>query len=133
MPSILPRFLLLALPLVLLAQGAFHYGGELVGLPVPGLSGPGLLALWTLESLTLVGLFLLVRERGLGRWTAGLATGWSAWVFRGPVQALSFGLQAPFGGSWGPVLLGWFGLYTVCGLLMASVAGSLGPGPEGAP
>jgi hypothetical protein len=133
MPTTLLRFLLLAPPLVLLALGAFHYGGELLGLPVPRLPGPFLLGLWVLEAIGLVALFLLVRERLLDRWIAGAASAWTAWIFRGPVLALSSagGSVGPIGegaagsGSWGPLVLAWLGLYTVCGLLMASVAGSL--------
>lgn len=136
MPLALLRFLLLAPPLVLLALGAFHYGGEILGLPVPRLPGPFLLGLWVLEAIGLVALFLLVRERLLDRWVAGIASSWAAWIFRGPVLALSsagvpIGQGAPGGGSWGPMILAWLGLYTLCGLLMASVAGSLTATPEG--
>jgi hypothetical protein len=135
MPTTLLRFLLLAPPLVLLALGAFHYGGELLGLSMPRLPALYLLGLWVLEALGLVALFLLVRERLLDRWIAGVASSWAAWIFRGPVLALSSaggpdGYGAPGGGSWGPTVLAWLGLYTVCGLLMASVAGSLGTTPE---
>lgn len=130
MPTTLLRFLLLAPPLVLLALGAFHYGGEILGLPVPLLPGPFLLGLWVLEAIGLVALFLLVRERLLDRWVAGVASAWTAWIFRGPVLALSSAGGAPGGGSWGAIVLAWLGLYTVCGLLMASVAGSLSTTPE---
>lgn len=125
------RFLLLAPPLVLLALGAFHYGGEIVGLPVPALPGPFLLGLWVLEAIGLVALFLLVRERLLGRWITGVAAAWTAWIFRGPVLALSTAGAPASAPSWGPMVLAWLGLYTVCGLLMASVAGSLNAGGEG--
>lgn len=134
MLSALLRFLLLAPPLVLLALGSFHYGGELLGLPVPALPGPFLLGLWVLEATGLAALYLLVRERLLGRWIAGVAATWAAWIFRGPVLALSTAgasASASAGVSWGPLVLAWLGLYTVCGLLMASVAGSLtGNGEE---
>ncbi len=123
------RFLLLAPPLVLLALGAFHYGGELLGLAVPDLPAPFLLGLWLLEASGLVALFLLVRERRLNRWVAGIASAWIAWIFRGPVLALSV---AAGGRTWGPLVLAWLALYTVCGLLTASVAGSL-DGPEDEP
>lgn len=125
------RFLVLALPLVLLALAGFHFGGEALDLPVPRLPTPFLLGLWILEAAGLVGLFLLVHERHLGRWVAGIASTWTAWIFRGPVLALSAaGLSAPGVGSWGTMVLAWLGLYTVCGLLMAAVAGSLGSGEK---
>lgn len=135
MLSALLRFLLLAPPLVLLALGSFHYGSELLGLPVPALPGPFLLGLWVLEAIGLVALYLLVRERLIGRWIAGVASAWAAWIFRGPVLALSAAgapasAAAGWGSSWGALVLAWLGLYTVCGLLVASVAGSLAPGGE---
>jgi hypothetical protein len=122
----LPRFLVLALPLVLLALGAFHFAAEALDLAVPELPAPYLLGLWVLEAIGLVALFLLVRERGLGRWTAGLAASSTAWIFRGPVLALTAaGASRLPAGSWSTLVLAWLGLYSVCGLLMAAVAGHL--------
>lgn len=124
--KVLVRFLVLALPLVLLALALFHFGSEALNLPVPDLAAPYLLGLWLLEATGLVALYLLVRERGLNRWLAGLAGCWAAWIFRGPVLALTAaGAWRPPGASWGVVLAAWLALYTVCGLLMSSVAGSL--------
>lgn len=120
------RFLVLALPLLLLALGLFHFGSEAAGLPLPRISAPYLLGLWLLESLGLVALFLLVRERRLNRWLAGLAVAWAAWIFRGPVLALAVaGASSVSGGDWWKLTLAWLGLYTVCGILMAAVAGGL--------
>lgn len=120
------RFLVLSLPLILLALGVFHFAAEALGLAVPELPAPYLLGLWTVEAVGLVALFLLVRERRLNRWLAGLAGSWTAWIFRGPVLALSAaGASRVPAGSWWALLLGWLVLYTVCGLLMAAVAGSL--------
>jgi hypothetical protein len=122
----LPRFLVLALPLVLLALGAFHFAAEALDLAVPELPAPYLLGLWVLEAIGLVALFLLVRERGLGRWAAGLAASSTAWIFRGPVLALTAaGASRLPAGSWSTLVLAWLGLYSVCGLLMAAVAGHL--------
>ena len=120
------RFLVLSLPLLLLALGVFHFAAEALGLPVPELPAPYLLGLWVLEALGLAALFLLVRERNLGRWLAGLAAGWTAWLFRGPVLALAAAGVSPMPlGSWWTLVLAWLVLYTVCGLLMAAVAGGL--------
>jgi len=120
------RFLVLALPLLLLALALFHFGSEALDLPLPQLSAPYLLGLWLLEAIGLVGVFVLVRERQLNRWLAGLAGAWSAWIFRGPVLALTAaGSSSLSAGSWWRLVLAWLVLYTVCGLLMATVAGSL--------
>lgn len=120
------RFLVLALPLLLLALALFHFGSEALDLPLPQLTAPYLLGLWLLEATGLVGIFLLVRERHLNRWLAGLAGAWSAWIFRGPVLALTAaGSSSLSAGSWWRLVAAWLVLYTVCGLLMATVAGSL--------
>jgi hypothetical protein len=120
------RFLVLSFPLLLLALGAFHFATEALELSVPELPAPYLLGLWVLEALGLVALFLLVRERGLDRWLAGLAASWTAWIFRGPVLVLTAaGSSRLPAGSWWTLVLAWLGLYTVCGLLMAAVAGGL--------
>ena len=119
-------FRFLVLPLLLLALGLFHFGSEAAGLPLPRVPAPYLLGLWLLESLGLVALFLLVRDRRLGRWLAGLAVAWAAWIFRGPVLALTTaGASSVSGGDWWKLVLAWLALYTVCGVLMAAVAGSL--------
>lgn len=120
------RFLVLALPLLLLALGLFHFGSEAAGLPLPRIPAPYLLGLWVLESLGLVAIFLLVRERRFNRWLAGLGVAWAAWIFRGPVLALTAaGSSSVSNGDWWKLVLSWLALYTVCGLLMAAVAGSL--------
>lgn len=132
-PAILVRFLVLSLPLLLLALAVSHFAAEALELAVPALPAQYLLGLWVIEALGLVALFLLVRVRSLNRWVAGLAASWAAWIFRGPVLALTAGgvarLQA---GSWSGLILSWLVLYTVCGLLMAAVAGGL-EGREAAP
>jgi hypothetical protein len=94
---------------------------------MPGaLPAPQLLGRWLLEATGLVALYLLVRERGLGRWLAGLASGWTAWIFRGPVLVLTVANASRLSASaWWNLSAAWFGLYTVCGLVMASVARSL--------
>lgn len=117
---------MLALPLVILARALFHFGVEALDLARPeGLPAPYLLGLWVLEGLGLVALYALVRERRLNRWLAGLAAAWTAWIFRGPVLALTVaGVSTLSHHAWWTLVLGWFGLYTICGLLMAAVAGA---------
>ncbi len=121
---------MLALPLVILARALFYFGVEALDLPRPeGLPAPYLLGLWVLEALGLVALYALVRERRLNRWVAGLAAAWTAWVFRGPVLVLTAaGASTLSSHAWWTLALGWLGLYTVCGLLMAAVAGPEGEG-----
>ena len=121
------RFLILALPLVMLTLGVFHFAAEAADLAMPAaLPAPQLLGRWLLEATGLVALYLLVRERGLGRWLAGLASGWAAWIFRGPVLVLTVASASRLSASaWWHLSAAWLGLYTVCGLMMASVARSL--------
>ncbi|MGD2116215.1 MAG: hypothetical protein PVG07_14265 [Acidobacteriota bacterium] len=121
------RFLILALPLVLLALGLFHFAGEALDLALPGeLPAPYLLGRWLLEATGLTALYVLVHERGLGRWSAGLAACWTAWIFRGPVLVLTMGDGSRLdSAAWWRLMVGWFVLYTVCGLMMGAVARSL--------
>ncbi len=121
------RFLILALPLVILALALFHFAGEALDLDQPvKLGAPFLLGRWVLEALGLTALYVLVYERGFGRWAAGLAACWTAWLFRGPVLALVVAGDVRFGASdWWRLLVAWLLLYTVCGLVMGAVARSL--------
>src|SRR5947199_1905879 len=90
----LRRFLIFALPLLVLTMGLFRFAQEALKLtPDPAalslasaVSLPGwvTLATWLLEAVALAALYLLVLGRGGSRWAAGLVTGWIAWVFRGP-------------------------------------------------
>jgi hypothetical protein len=124
------RFLILALPLVLLALGLFHFAGEALDLARPGtLPAPYLLGRWILEACGLTALYVLVHERGLGRWAAGLASCWTAWIFRGPVLVLTVGDGVRLdSAAWWRLMVGWFVLYTICGLMMGAVARSLEKG-----
>lgn len=126
-PRALLRFLVLALPLVVLALALGHFAVEAAELVRPrGLPAPYLLGQWILEATGLTALFVLVRERGLGRWLAGLAGSWTAWIFRGPVLALTVAPASRLAASaWWHLVLVWLGVYTVCGLLMAAVARGL--------
>ena len=92
------RFLLLALPLLILTMAVFRFALETLGMaPDPAalsrsdaaeLPGWVTLATWALEAVGLASLFLLIQGRN-GRWLAGLLTGWIAWVFRGPLLVVT--------------------------------------------
>jgi len=132
---LLRRFLLFALPLLILAMALFNFALEAFGLaPDPALlarlGGAGshnlpswvVLATWGLEALGLSTLFLLVRRPGR-EMTDGLLTGWIAWVFRGPllvVAVVGFGGVKP--GPWWSMAFSWFILYSLCGLLLGVLA-----------
>ncbi len=98
----MPRFLLLAAPVLLLVfaagtalLGLFGLNPDLAPLAARGVARPEGLppALvwqsWALESLALLALFLLVRGRQAVWWIDGLATGAAAWTFRGPLLVLA--------------------------------------------
>jgi hypothetical protein len=141
----LRRFLLLALPLLILTMGVFQFAMEMLGLQVdPSQLGDGIelpgyvsLATWTLEALGLAALFLLVDGRSGGRgggWTSGLLTGWIAWVFRGPLLVVTVvGLAGLSPRPWWSLVLSWWVLYSLCGLLLSGVAAGVGLGVESLP
>lgn len=126
---VLPRFLALGLPLVLLVLAGSHFAVEAFGLDTPDrLPATHLLVLWGLETVGLVALFVLVRERTWSRWLAGLAAAWGAWIFRGPVLYLTVAGTAGAGRvGWGVLLFAWLVAYTVCGLAMGAVAPARAP------
>ena len=130
------RFLLFAFTSLLVLIALFNLGVEVLGQSPElgplvgwqegrsGLPGGMVLASWALESLALTALFVLVDGERRNRWLSGLLTGWTAWVFRGPLlvlAAVGFGHLA--GGPWWQLSLRWFVLYTLAGLLLALIAG----------
>ncbi len=128
----LKRFLLFALPLLILTMALFRFAQEMLGMaPDPAalsrlgtaeLPGWVTLATWALEAVGLAALYLLIQGRG-GRWLAGLLTGWIAWVFRGPLLVVTVaGLADLPPGPWWSMALSWWVLYTLCGLLLGGVA-----------
>jgi hypothetical protein len=132
----LRRFLIFALPLLVLAMALFHFGLEALGMaPDPqalssartsALPAWLMLATWMLEAIGLSALFLLIHGRS-GRWLAGLLTGWIAWVFRGPLLVVSVaGLAGLPPGPWWSMAFSWWVLYTLCGLLLGAVAAAAG-------
>ena len=134
------RFILLAIPLLILTMAVFHFAVEMLGFQVSpselsssgGIVLPGYvqLATWTLEALGLAALFLLVHTRN-GGWTSGLLTGWIAWVFRGPLLVVTVvGLAGLPPRPWWSVTFSWWFLYSLCGLLLSGVAAGVGLGVE---
>ena len=132
----LKRFLLFALPLLILTMAVYRFALEALGMaPDPAaLSHRGvpdfpqwvMLATWMLEAVGLAALFLLIQGRG-GRWVAGLLAGWIAWVFRGPLLVVTVaGLAGLPPGPWWSMVLSWWVLYTLCGLLLGGVAAAAG-------
>ena len=135
----LRRFLIFALPLLVLTMALFQFALEALG-RAPDLSAlshsgasplPGwvVLATWVLEAVGLAALYLLIQGRS-GRWLAGLLTGWIAWVFRGPLLVVTVaGLAGLPPGPWWGLVFSWWVLYTLCGLLLGSVAVAAGLQP----
>jgi hypothetical protein len=132
----LKRFLLFALPLLVLTMAVFRFALEALGMgPDPAaLSHMGTvrlpqwvtLATWMLEAVGLATLFLLIQGRS-GRWLAGLLTGWIAWVFRGPLLVVTVaGLANLPPEPWWSMAFSWWILYTLCGLLLGGVAAAAG-------
>lgn len=132
----LRRFLLFALPLLVLTMALFHFAEEALGKapdtgalsPSAAVQLPGwvMLATWILEAVALAALFLMIQGRG-GRWLAGLLTGWIAWVFRGPLLVVTVaGLAGLPPGPWWTLAFSWWVLYTLCGLVLGGVAAAAG-------
>jgi len=147
-PPTLRRFVLLALPLLLLLIALFNLGVEVLGLAAdtgplvgwkPGRAGvPGayVVGAWALEALALTALFLLVDARGGWPLTNALAAAWIAWVFRGPLLVLTAAGFGPRAAGWWPLAWRWFVLYTAAGLTLAvaaRIAGLHRPGARPAP
>jgi hypothetical protein len=129
----LRRFLILALPLLVLTMGLFRFAQEMLKVaPDPAaLSRSGAFVLpawvtfatWILEAVGLSALFLLIQGRGGSRWAAGLLTGWIAWVFRGPLLVVTVvGLAGLPPRPWWGLAFSWWILYTLCGLVLGTAA-----------
>lgn len=132
----LRRFLLFALPLLVLTMGLFSFAEEALGMaPDPARLSPlgavhlpswVMLATWGLESVGLAALFLMIHGRS-GRWLAGLLAGWIAWVFRGPLLVVTVASLAGLSpGPWWVLVFSWWVLYTLCGLVLGGVASAAG-------
>lgn len=130
------RFVLFAVPLVVLVMAVWGWGVETTGLEPAGaeLAGFGVArprplpawaraGTWLLEALALTGLFLLVQGRSGAWWLDGLLTGAIAWIFRGPLLVLTVAAltRLPRQPWWGHAL-SWLALYPLCGLALAVLA-----------
>lgn len=115
------RFVVLAVPLLVLVMAVFNFTAEHLGYATSeNLPGRTLVSVWILESLGLAALFLLVQGRGGNRWFSGLASGWIAWVFRGPLLVITVaGILPNLRRDWWSISVGWLVLYTLCGLALA--------------
>jgi len=129
------RFLFFAIVVLLLLQAGYAFAGDALGFApdaralsgrvhAPGRIPPGVqLAAWLLESTALLALFLLVQGRSGAWWLDGLASGWIAWVFRGPL--LVFAVVAYAGlprEPWWSLAFHWLALYSLSGLAVAMLA-----------
>jgi hypothetical protein len=129
----LRRFLIIALPLLLLTMALFRFALEMLRMApdpaalsragIPSLPAAVTLATWVLEAIALAALFLLIQGRGASRWTVGLLTGWIAWVFRGPLLVVTVvGLAGLPPRPWWGLAFSWWVLYTLCGLMLGVAA-----------
>jgi hypothetical protein len=136
----LRRFLVLALPALVLVMALFRSAVEALG-RAPALLGAApelrqhavvVILTWLLEAVALAALYLLVQGSGGSRLLNGVLTGWIAWVFRGPLLVISVAtLAGQPAGPWWSLTFSWWVLYTICGLLLGVVAAASGlkPGP----
>jgi hypothetical protein len=129
----LRRFLIFALPLLVLTMGLFRFALEVLHrAPDPSLLSPStvanlpgwvVLATWILEAVGLSALYLLILARGGSRVTAGLLAGWIAWIFRGPLLVVTVvGLAGLPPRPWWGMAFSWWILYTICGLVLGAAA-----------
>lgn len=116
------------MPSLVLTIAIFYFGWDYLGLGASVDLPPRVLfASWLLESLGLIVAFLLIFGRGRGRWVAGIGGAWIAWVFRGPLLVLTLvGAARLPREPWWNATVGWLGLYTICGILLAVIAARTG-------
>lgn len=141
------RFVTHALPLLMLLLAAFGVAVDLLDLEprsgsvlrlgfFDGARVPAtvVLSAWLMESCGLLALFLIAQGRCGAWWLDGLVAGWLAWIFRGPLLVLTIVVatrqpQDP----WWTLALGWWMLYTCCGLVLALLARRSELSPPGPP
>ncbi len=130
------RFTIYAIPLLLILLALFGFvvdafdlepqGGGIVKLTLFGSQGlptQVVFGAWLLEAIGLLTLYLLAQGRVGFWWLDGLVTGWIAWVFRGPLLVITIvtatGQRQDL---WWTIALGWWVLYSICGLSLAILA-----------
>ncbi|MEM9554858.1 MAG: hypothetical protein AAGC60_11405 [Acidobacteriota bacterium] len=137
------RFLGFAFPTLLLLLAFFGVAIEaldleprqgavirLAVLDLPSVAPSVVLAAWVMEACGLIALFLVTQGRLGAWWLDGLAAGWLAWVFRGPVSVVTIvvATRQPQD-AWWQIAFGWWLLYSLCGLTLAVLARSLATTP----
>ena len=129
----LRRFLIFALPLLILTMGLFHFLLEMLRqAPDPAVlsrsgvaSLPGwvVLATWILEAVGLAALYLLILGRGGSRWAAGLLAGVDRLGLPRPAAGGDRGrARRPPPRPWWALAFSWWILYTLCGLVLGAAA-----------
>ncbi len=116
---------ILLLALFSLAAGFFDFGptGAMTLLDLRRVPLTLMTGTWALEAFGLIALFLLIEGRTGSRWLDGLLTGWIAWIFRGPLLVVTIVVATGWPqGAWFRLALGWWVLYSVCGLALAMLA-----------
>lgn len=134
------RFTAYALPLLILLLAVFGFVVEVLDLEPAGgatirlaileqsrLPAAFVLLAWLMEACGLMALFLVTQGRAGFWWLDGLLAGWLAWVFRGPLLVLTVTVAAHQSQeAWWRIVIGWWILYSCCGLALAALARSLG-------
>ncbi len=132
----LTRFLLHAIPLLLLLLALFGFAVELLDveprsgsvirlalLEQPRVPAVVVIGTWLLEACGLTALFLLAQGRCGAWWLDGLVAGWLGWIFRGPLLVITIVVAARQPQQpWWTLAFGWWVLYSVCGLSLALLA-----------
>jgi hypothetical protein len=134
------RFTAYAIPLLILLLAVFGFAVEVLDLEPAGgatirlaileqsrIPAAFVLLAWLMEACGLMALFLVTQGRSGAWWLDGLLSGWLAWVFRGPLLVLTVTVAAHQSQqAWWRIVIGWWILYSVCGLALAALARSLG-------
>lgn len=130
------RFIVLAIPLLILLLALFGFtveildleprDGSVVKLAVlhpPLVPEPLVIGAWLVEACGLTALFLMAQGRCGRWWLDGLVAGWLAWIFRGPLLVITIvvAMRQPQQ-AWWTLAFGWWVLYSVCGLSLAWLA-----------
>lgn len=124
---------------MILTLGLFTFAAEVLGLQAgPGLLGtaaglpmPLVLGTWLLEAVGLTALFLILHGRTGSRFLDGLLVAWSAWLFRGPLLVITaVGVTRGPAEPWWSMALVQLAAYTLCGVVLAVLAGRTGLSPQ---